>query len=122
MREIKAVKEIFRLQRIQETISDKFVRGQVDEVISYVKGTIRWKGNNGSIDLTESGKIFLDRALLLAFGKKYKTKLKNNPEYSIIVRRNPYFNEDGTLTSFNKESIENGFKGRTIYKKQVCVA
>ena len=120
-KEIKGIKEIFRLERIKETVEDKFVRNQIDKVISYVERTFNQKEN---FDLTESGEILFERRVRPFFNKRYPEKAESKSSVKLIISRgktNPYFYEDGSLTSFNKESIKKGFEGKTIYKKeQLC--
>ena len=121
MKEIQGIKEIFRLQKIKELVIDRFIKGQIDKAISYIEWTINWEIHGNNVDLTESGKISIDSMCLRGYNKIHEIEFAN-PKKIMVSRgkTNPYFYEDGSLTSFKKESIEKGFQGKTIYKKQLC--
>lgn len=109
-KEIRGIKEIFRLEHIKELIEDEFVKGQIDRVISYVEGTFSHEEN---FEFTESGKILFERRLILLFNKVFPEKAEHKSSVKLIVFRgkiNPYFHEDGSLTSYHKESIKKEFE------------
>lgn len=122
-KEINGVREIFRLGKIKETVEDKFVKGQIDEVIDHIEGTI---DREDILTKTESGEVFSDRRMFLHFNnaktrKKLNLKLEHRSPTKLIVIRgktNPYFHEDYSLTDYHKGTIKREFEEH----KQLCVA